>query len=274
MIAAQPNRQASRMPEPDLILATDLDGTFLGGSERDRADLYGWIEEHRAQIGLIFVTGRDLPFIEGLCADGFVPWPDHVVGDVGTTIASVDRAKRAIRPNPALEHDIRALWGERFAEIKERLETAPGLSPQTGPFRYRMSYHYDPRDFDPEIVSVVEGAGFDCLISDDRFLDVLPKGVSKGPSLLRLLDAIEADHDRVLVAGDTMNDLSLFETGLLGVAVGNSEPPLVERVQGRLNVHHASGHGAAGIREAIDRFGFFDPERLRLARMMEGSDEE
>ena len=73
-----------------LVLATDLDGTFLGGSEASRARLYDWIEGNRADVGLIFVTGRDPGFIRNLTRKGGVPRPDYVVGDVGTTIASVD----------------------------------------------------------------------------------------------------------------------------------------------------------------------------------------
>ncbi|MDP5358700.1 MAG: HAD family hydrolase, partial [Paracoccaceae bacterium] len=38
------------------VLATDLDGTFLGGSEDQRAGLYNWIAANRTQVGLIFVT--------------------------------------------------------------------------------------------------------------------------------------------------------------------------------------------------------------------------
>ena len=45
--------------EKKLVLATDLDGTFLGGSDEQRSSLYSWIEANRAQVGLIFVTGRD-----------------------------------------------------------------------------------------------------------------------------------------------------------------------------------------------------------------------
>ena len=56
-----------------MVLATDLDGTFLGGSEEDRQRLYRWIESNRDSVGLIFVTGRDPRFIRELCAGG-VPW--------------------------------------------------------------------------------------------------------------------------------------------------------------------------------------------------------
>ena len=72
----------------DYALATDLDGTFLGGSDADRRALYAAIDARRDRMGLIFVTGRDPDFIEGLCGSGGVPWPDYVIGDVGTTIAA------------------------------------------------------------------------------------------------------------------------------------------------------------------------------------------
>ena len=99
------------------------------------------------------------------------------------------------------------------------------------------------------------------LLSAGRFLDVLPPGVAKGPTLLRLIEHLELDPDRVLVAGDTLNDLSLFETGLRGVAVANSEPALKQSLEGRPSVYHSEGAGAAGILEAIERMELL-PERV------------
>lgn len=250
-------RIGERLTTPDIVIATDLDGTFLGGSEEDRRSLYGWIEAQRARIGLVFVTGRDLPFIEELCATTPVPWPDYVIGDVGTTIARVDAERAKATPDPALEAPIAARWGDRGDWVRSVLADAPGLTPQDGPFRYRMSYHYDPARFDPDVTAPIEAAGLDCLISAGCFFDVLPGGVSKGPTLLRLIESIEIDPDRVLVAGDTMNDLSLFETGLKGVAVGNSEPELIARIARRDPVCHARAEGAGGILEAIGAHGLW-----------------
>ena len=241
---------------PAFCLATDLDGTFLGGEKSERLALYDWLEAHRAAIQLVFVTGRDLPFIEASCSEGIMPWPDYVVGDVGTTLAARCSKSRRFIPVGELEALIKARWGQGFNHIRQALDAAPGISPQTGTFRHRKSYHYDHQAFDPEIKIMIEKAGFDCLISDNRFLDVLPKGVSKGPSLLRLLSWLSMPKSNVLVAGDTLNDLSLFETGLRGVAVGNSEPALIDKIKSRENVYFAKSHGASGVFEAITAFGF------------------
>ena len=94
------------------------------------------------------------------------------------------------------------------------------------------------------------------LLKADRFFDVLPRGVSKGPSLRRLIAHLGTPDDRVLVAGDTLNDLSMLECGLNAVAVGGSEPALVERLRDRPAVHLADGVGAAGILVAAEHFGF------------------
>lgn len=240
----------------EAALATDLDGTFLGGDRDARAALYEEIERRRDRLGLIFVTGRDPDFIESLCGDGFVPWPDYVVGDVGTTIAKVEDGR--VRPIEALEREIAETWGDAGPTVAERLKGAAGLTLQPTPFRHRVSYDYDPAAYDGAAQRIVEELGHDWLISAEQFFDVLPKGVSKGPSLVRLADWLGLPRDRVLAAGDTLNDLSMLAIGVPAVAVGGSEPALLERLAGAPHVHFAEGVGAAGVAEALARLGFAD----------------
>lgn len=235
-----------------MVLATDLDGTFLGGAEDDRRRLYDWIEANRETVGLVFVTGRDPEFIGALC-DGGVPWPEYVVGDVGTTIAEVAEDGRLV-PITALEEDIAARWGDAGDAVRARLQDHPGLTLQPTAFRYRISYDLDPAAFDPAAHAHVEEMGLDTLVSADRYFDVLPRGVSKGPSIRRFVAHFGIDPERVLVAGDTLNDLSMLEAGLPAVAVGGSERALLDRVEGLSHVHVARAIGAAGILEAIAAF--------------------
>ncbi len=237
----------------DLVLATDLDGTFLGGSDADRKTFYDWIEANRVRVGLIFVTGRDPGHITHLTKRKGVPRPDYVVGDVGTTIAEVG-SDHLLAPIAELEAAIAEAWGDSSAKIEARLHHAPGLRLQGTAFRYRVSYDMDPSRFDEAAKDTVAELGLDSLISDNRYFDVLPKGVSKGPSLLRLLTHLGIDNRRCLVAGDTMNDHSMLSMGLNAVAVGGSEPALVERLAGLEHVHLARQEGVAGIAEAIIAF--------------------
>lgn len=263
-----------------LVLATDLDGTFLGGSDTERAALYQWLQALRTRqpndLTLIFVTGRDLPFIRSLVAAGAVPRPDYVIGDVGTTVAGGP----GIEPLHALETDIAARWtrGAASAEqararLRALLADEPGLREQDTPFRYRLSYWYEPAALSPDTLSKIEAAGYDGLLSADTFLDVLPRGVSKGPTLRHLIAHLNLPPQDVLVAGDTLNDLSLFATGLSGVAVGNAEPALLEALRALereqaqdepaqahdvlpRRIYRSPRAGAVGILDAVHHHGF------------------
>jgi hydroxymethylpyrimidine pyrophosphatase-like HAD family hydrolase len=95
----------------------------------------------------------------------------------------------------------------------------------------------------------------DVLLSANVFLDVLPRGVNKGGTLLRVLRWLGLDAAECVVAGDSLNDLSLFETGLRGIVVGNCEPALLQQVTGMQRVYRARGIGAAGVLEGLRHYG-------------------
>lgn len=254
------------------VLATDLDGTFLGGTPQMRQALYRWISARRHEVGLIFVTGRDPGFITALCAGSVggaqeIPVPDYVVADVGTTVARVDRAGAA--PRLEIMHDleapIAAAWGARADLVRRALGAAPGLQEQAMPFRHRVSYHYDPAAYDPASTAPLEAAGLDILISHGCFLDVLPAGVNKGSTLLRLIAHLGLPPEAVLVAGDTLNDLSMFRTGLHGAVVGGAEAALLDATRALPKVRQCAAPGTGGIAEAIAAFHLHpEPPELTL----------
>lgn len=233
-----------------LILATDLDGTFLGGTTEERRALYAALAA-RDDILLMFVTGRDVDFLRGLIAEPGMPQPRYVIGDVGTSVFDVEAD---FAPVAHLEAEIAARWGNANARVAAMLKDEPGLTLQPTPFRHRMSYYYEPERLRDESIRKIEQAGFDCLTSADLYLDVLPRGVAKGPTLRRMVEAFGFPEDKVLVAGDTMNDLSMFEAGFKGVAVGNSEPRLVAALTGNHNTYRSPRNGAGGILDAIRHF--------------------
>jgi HAD superfamily hydrolase (TIGR01484 family) len=235
-----------------LVLATDLDGTFLGGSEEERLDLYRKLEA-RDDVLLIFVTGRDVDFIRELVAQPHMPVPRFIVGDVGTSVYDV---AADFAPVHALEAEVKALWNDANEAVMGMLDGEPGLELQVkaNPFRHRVSYFYKPDELREETVRKIEEAGFDCLTSDNLYLDVLPKGVAKGPTLRRMVDTFALPQDRVLAAGDTMNDLSMLDCGLKAVAVGNSEDRLLAALPEMPHIYRSRGHGCAGILEAIHHF--------------------
>jgi HAD superfamily hydrolase (TIGR01484 family) len=238
---------------PELVLATDLDGTFLGGDDEQRSELYAELVQRADDIFLIFVTGRDLDFIADLVAQPGMPEPDMIIGDVGTTIVH----GHDFSPVAEVQDWVDRRWNGANEHVRALLADEPGIELQPIMGSRRVSYYYDPATLQASTITRIEEAGYDVITSADVFLDVLPKGIAKGPTLMRLVDAFDLPDDRVLVAGDTLNDLSLFHTGLRGVAVGNSEPALIEAIADLPDIHHSELPGCAGISDAIAHFGYF-----------------
>jgi glucosylglycerol-phosphate synthase len=70
----------------ELVLATDLDGTFLEGEHQDKKYLYDKIASLREQVLLIYTTGRSIETVKNFCLSGYLPHPHFVLGDHGTHI--------------------------------------------------------------------------------------------------------------------------------------------------------------------------------------------
>ncbi len=234
-----------------LVLATDLDGTFLGGSNQQRSEFYQYIQDQRDHILLIYVTGRELDWISRLYEEPNIPKSDYIIGDVGTTIVDGE----TFEPISVVQDWVAQTWGNANDYVKRLLANEPGIELQPVNPDHRVSYYYQPESLQPGTIQKVIDAGFDYILSADIYFDVMPKGISKGPTLLRFLAEMQFNPDNTIVCGDSLNDLSLFETGLKGIAMGNSETKLVEKIQAMENVYYSSYPGVMGIWDGLKFYG-------------------
>lgn len=62
------------------------------------------------------------------------------------------------------------------------------------------------------------GQLFDYVVSSTNFLEILPKGVSKGSTVLRLADMLGVGHASVFAIGDYYNDITLLQTAAYSAA--------------------------------------------------------
>jgi glucosylglycerol-phosphate synthase len=234
-----------------MILAVDLDGTFLGGPEEDRQLLYQLLRDTDAT--LIYVTGRGVESILPVIDNPQVPSPDYIIADVGGTVVD-GNGQKPIQP---LQTEIAKGWPGTH-KILDALSDYEYLERQDVPQEHRASFLVEESDIDDDLRTLVEDLGCQLVFSANQYLDVLPEGASKGTTLLRLLDQEGFDREEVVVAGDTLNDRSMFETGLKGIVVGNAERALFDAVEGNPHVYRANRPGAGGILEGLHSFGFLD----------------
>jgi hydroxymethylpyrimidine pyrophosphatase-like HAD family hydrolase len=203
---------------------------------------------------LVYVTGRSVPATLELMEERDLPRPDLLIADVGTTV----RSAPDLAPVEEIEAEIEACWPGRAA-VRERLNGVPGLELQAVDAPRRVSYWVREGTVSEALdraAERLEGLAVDLVGSAGVYLDVLPRGVNKGSTLRRVLRWLERSETDVVVAGDSLNDLALFDTGMRGVVVGNCEAELRSRVQGREHLYLARGEGAAGILEGLRQLGW------------------
>ncbi len=233
-------------------LATDLDGTFAGGSVAARHAVARAIGARRG-ARLIYVTGRSTPSWHELARDADLPTPHVAITDVGTSV--VDGASG--ESITELEARIATRW-PGAALVRCRLAGIPGIAEQPIDAPRRVSYDLTEGPLEEALARVAEGLrGIDVHLvgSAGRYVDVLPGGVNKGTTLLAVLDWLRIARGDAVVAGDSLNDLALFDTGLKGILVANAEPALRARVGDRAHVFAASEPGADGILQGLTHFG-------------------
>src|SRR5579871_6302813 len=127
-----------------LVLATDLDGTFLEGDLQTKQFFYGKLSSLREQVLLIYTTGRPVDTVKTFCQRGYLPFPHFVLGDHGTHI--VDGTD--FSPVEPLQAAIALAWNNGNQTLKELLRNEPGIRLQPIAPPYRVAYYYDPHRLD------------------------------------------------------------------------------------------------------------------------------
>lgn len=231
-----------------MLLATDLDGTFLGGKMEDRLRLYRIIKENK-NIQLAFVTGRGLESVIPLLNDPIIPTPNYIIADVGATVVN-GHTLESIEP---LQNEIEGKWPKVY-DIRTEFAKIPGLEYQEVPQQRRCSFYYNPEVDLNTVRAVADSFSCDVITSVDKYLDIMPQTVNKGSTLRAMVDLLQISEDDVLVAGDTLNDRTLYEFGFQGVAVGKSEQGLLDSTKDNELVYHAERTGAGGILECMEKY--------------------
>ncbi|MCB0343566.1 MAG: glucosylglycerol-phosphate synthase [Bdellovibrionales bacterium] len=233
----------------EFVLATDLDGTFLGGSEEDRDALYHFVRTNKDKMLLIFLTGRSVDATLPVLGDQLIPSPDILVADVGATVVD----GRSLEKLHQLQTIILESWRGEQAII-ERLDGFEQIERQPVPQSNRVSYYVNESEISEELSDAIAELGCNAVFSDGKYLDLLPSGVSKGSTLELIAKTLAIQPGRILAAGDTLNDYSLLSCSTKAVIVANAKDDLRERIKESERVFHSRKNGAGGILEALGHF--------------------
>ena len=233
------------------VLAADLDGTLLGGDATDRWRLRAVLARH-SEVMVVFATGRGLPSVREALRDPVLPRPRWIIADIGATV--LDGAD--LSPVEPLQSQLRAGW-PGAQRVRAVLDRFPALRYQDDVAQDgRCSFYLHSDQLTTDITEAVAVLGCQWIYSAGRYFDVLPLGASKGSALSALAQQQGWPLDAILVAGDSLNDLSLFTIGAHGVIVGNAEPALICAVRAQATVYRPPQQGAGGVLLALQSLGW------------------
>lgn len=99
------------------------------------------------------------------------------------------------------------------------------------------------------------------VFSEETYLEILPRGSSKGMALQFVADHLGIPLDAVIAVGDNHNDLEMIQRAGLGVAMGNAPDELKAHADFVTTTNEQEG-----LRHVIERFILAQESRQSLRR--------
>lgn len=273
-----------------LRLFTDMDRTIIPNGEQ--------LEDPMARqnfakfcaskdVTLIYVTGRHLSLMQQAISDYQLPEPEFAITDVGTRI--YHRQANTWQAMDAWEAKLDQAWHNVGREqILAQLQAYP-MQPQEPEKQHahKISYYVQPEQLaisGEQLVAKIQTELKQLKLtsniiwsidetSNTGLLDILPPNADKMHAINFLVDALQADQDSLLFAGDSGNDLQVLASEIPSVLVANATMAVKQLTQTKVrennnqtafyqanNQHSLEGNYSAGVMQGV---AHFYPELIR-----------
>ena len=245
----------NRLPMVDRVLICDIDNTLLGDGKALR-QLMDRLEKAGDRVAFGVATGRRLDSTLEVLKKWKVRIPDLLITSVGSEIYYGNN----LVEDPGWARHIDHQWKPDGLRAALAGSTGLKLQPKIDQRRFKLSYFVDPEKVPSinKIRTCLRKHDLHCklIYSHQAFLDLLPIRASKGLAIRYLMMKWGLTPDRLLVAGDSGNDIEMLRGETLGVVVGNYSPE-VDELRGEPRIYFAEGEYATGVLEGVDHYDFF-----------------
>ncbi|MEM9445309.1 MAG: HAD-IIB family hydrolase [Verrucomicrobiota bacterium] len=242
------------------LFSTDLDGTLLGNPEAVAKFKQSWegLEPERKPL-LILNSGRPHAEIMTVLEEQTLPEPDYIISLLGTDVWDCKKGESV----PEFRGHFCQGWD--LSEVERILEAIPGTEKQPEELLHTYKSSWFLENASDEVIAELKenlkGAGLDVVVNYSRYkyLDILPARANKDQALDWLCSWLKIPLDKVLVAGDSGTDASMFHLpGVKGIVVDNAQPELFEAVVNHQDVYLAKDVMADGVLLGLRHFGVID----------------
>lgn len=241
------------------LFSPDLDGTVAGKPDATLCFRHAWEAiPPGVRPVLCYNSGRLLGHTLELLHGSDLPEPDYLVCGVGTLIYDFHE-KKVLK-----EFSSTLTGGWDKEKVREIMLRYPEVQEQPRRYQHKFKSSWHIYDAAPEQIEAIEeeleaaGLKITVVYSSSRDLDILPEYANKGNALLWLAEMLNIKASRILVAGDTGNDISMFQLDdVSGIVVENAQPELLAETVNR-NFFKATKPFADGVLEGLLHFGVID----------------
>lgn len=233
------------------LLFSDVDDT-LTGDEVALQQLMAALAEAAGRVIVAYNSSRPCASLRRTLAElPLLRLPDYLVGALGTEI----EAGRSGEPLAEFGRQFLRQGWERERVHALALELGFRLHPDEFQTPFKASYDVPGREAVEQVQRELEARKIAARIiySGGHNLDFIPLSAGKQAPIDYLRQLLGVRPERVVVAGDSGNDVDMFVPPYRGIIVGNADPDLRE-LQGE-GFYHAQARHAGGVLEGLRYWG-------------------
>ena len=219
-----------------LLLCTDMDRTVIPNGmqpenphARRRFRAFCALEN----VSLVYVTGRHRQLVEKAIRSYRLPLPDYVISDVGTKIYQQNQGWQELN---SWKTEIDKDWrGRSHQELKQILKGIKGLKLQelskqnTHKLSYYLPLYQDKTPVIEEMQQRLKKEDINASVmwsidelTNVGLIDVLPRHATKLHAIEFLQAQLGYQHDEVIFAGDSGNDMPVLASNVQSILVNNA----------------------------------------------------
>jgi sucrose-phosphate synthase len=246
---------AKKLINAPLIIIADLDGTLIEGKASEGLlELTAWVNAQEGKVIFGVASGRNREITSHVFSSFDLPSPDVIICSAGSEIYYTPK----FVPDKGWQSYIDYLWDKD--KIQAALSRFPFVRLQEvqAQWPYKLSYYVEDtfdRDDLAEIYRILDEQKLRAkiLLTENRYLDVLPFRASKGGAVRYLSYKWNVPQERFITAGNSGNDIDMLIGKMKGIVVSNYSPELEDLKKNR-SVYFAKSSHAKGVLEGIRHY--------------------
>lgn len=232
------------------LFVSDVDDTLLGHDYSLRV-LARALAKIAGTVIVVYNSSRPCASLRSsIDANPALPVPDYFIGALGTEIQVGSSGQPLIEYSRHVDND----WDRQLvADLASDL----GFVRHAAEFQTPLKASYDILGFEAylDLIRRLEDEDLEVkmIFSGGKNLDLIPTRAGKGNAIQFLRQHLEVDPDCVVVAGDSGNDLEMFESSNKGIIVANADADLKSLRAD--HIYHAAAGYAGGVLEGLRYWG-------------------